>query len=120
MTSVGWNGYPIMKASKKKDDAWTFIKFLISKEGSSTFAQLGGTIVPARKSIANSQSFLEDAPKGTEYLYQALSYATPIPSPDKGAAIQKAIEDGWKQVLTGNAAPADALGKAQTALEGLV
>ncbi|MER7251014.1 sugar ABC transporter substrate-binding protein [Kribbella sp. NPDC000426] len=117
---VGWNGYPILKASKKKDDAWTFIKFLISKEGSSFFAQLGGTIVPARKSVANSQSFLEDAPKGTEYLYQALSYATPIPSPDKGAAVQKAIEDGWKQVLTGNAAPADALGKAQTALEGLV
>ena len=117
---VGWNGYPIMKASKKKDDAWTFIKFLISKEGSSFFAQLGGTIVPARKSIANSQSFLTDAPKGTEYLYQALSYATPIPSPDKGAAVQKAVEDGWKQVLTGNAAPADALGKAQTALEGLV
>ncbi|HEY3560001.1 MAG TPA: extracellular solute-binding protein, partial [Kribbella sp.] len=117
---VGWNGYPILKASKKKDDAWTFIKFLISKEGSSTFAQLGGTIVPARKSIANSQSFLTDAPKGTEYLYQALSYATPIPSPDKGASIQKAIEDGWKQVLTGNAAPADALGKAQTTLEGLV
>jgi multiple sugar transport system substrate-binding protein len=34
--------------------------------------------------------------------------------------VQKAIEDGWKQVLTGNAQPADALGKAQTALEGLV
>lgn len=117
---VGWNGYPIMKASKKKDDAWTFIKFLISKEGSSFFAQLGGTIVPARKSIANSESFLKDAPKGTESLYQALSYATPIPSPDKGAAIQKAIEDGWRQVLTGNAQPADALGKAQQALEGLV
>ncbi|GAB3818261.1 ABC transporter substrate-binding protein [Kribbella italica] len=117
---VGWNGYPIMKASKKKDDAWTFVKFLISAEGSSFFAQLGGTIVPARKSIANSKSFLDNAPKGTESLYQALSYATPIPSPDKGTAVQKAIEDGWKQVLTGNASPADALGKAQTALEGLV
>jgi multiple sugar transport system substrate-binding protein len=117
---VGWNGYPIMKGSKKKDDAWTFIKFLISKEGSSYFAQLGGTIVPARKSVASSKEFLTDAPKGTESLYQALSYATPIPSPDKGAAVQKVIEDGWKQVLTGNAAPADALNKAQQQLEGLV
>jgi multiple sugar transport system substrate-binding protein len=117
---VGWNGYPIMKASEKKDDAWTFIKFLISKEGSSYFAQLGGTIVPERKSVASSPEFLNDSPKGTEYLYQALSYATPIPSPDKGAAIQKVIEDSWQQIMTGSASPADGLGKAQQQLQELI
>lgn len=117
---VGWNGYPILKASKHKDDAWTFIKFLISKEGSSFFAKLGGTIVPARKSVASSQSFLADSPTGTPNLYKALSYASPIPAPDRGAEIQKAIENAWQQVLAGNTPPDKALSTAQTTLKTLV
>jgi multiple sugar transport system substrate-binding protein len=117
---VGWNGYPILKASKNKDAAWTFIKFLISKEGSSFFAQLGGTITPARKSVASSQAYLANSPKGTELLYKNLSYATPVPAPDQGAVIQKTIEDTWKQVLTGNSPTTQALAAAQKKLTGLV
>jgi multiple sugar transport system substrate-binding protein len=117
---VGWNGYPIMNSSKNKEAAWTFVKFLISKEGSSYFAGLGGTIVPARKSVASSQQYLENSPKGIDELYKALSYATPIPSPDKGAVIQKAIEDTFKQIYVGNAQPSTALTSLQTTLQGLV
>jgi multiple sugar transport system substrate-binding protein len=117
---VGWNGYPILKASQHKDDAWTFIKFLISKEGTSFFAKLGGTIVPARKSVAASQDYLADSPAGTPLLYDALSYATPVPSPDKGAEVQKTIEDAWQQVLAGNTPPPSALGQAQQKLQTLV
>jgi multiple sugar transport system substrate-binding protein len=117
---VGWNGYPILKASKNKEACWTFIKFLISKEGTSFFANLGGTIVPARRSVASSQAFLANSPKGTEYLYDALSYATPIPAPDKGAAIQQVIEDTWRQMLTGNTPIAQGTTQAQGKLQGLV
>lgn len=117
---VGWNGYPILKASKNKDAAWTFIKFLVSKEGSSFFAQLGGTIVPARRSVAQSQGYLANSPSGTPELYRALSYATPIPSPDKGAVVQKAIEDSFKQIYVGNGAPAPTLKSLQSTLQGLV
>ena len=98
---VGWNAYPIMKGTKNKEAAWTFLKFLASKEASVYFAEQGGTIVPARKSIANSDSFLANAPEGSIKLYEALDYATPIPSPDKGNVIQTAIEDAFTQILTG-------------------
>ncbi|MGA8117796.1 MAG: sugar ABC transporter substrate-binding protein [Actinocatenispora sp.] len=117
---VGWNGYPILKASTKKKDAWTFVKFLISKEGSAYFAELGGTIVPARRSVATSDDFLNDSPTGTDQLYKALDYGTPIPSPNQGASIQKAIEDTWQQILVGNAKAPAAMRKAQAKLAGLV
>lgn len=117
---IGWNGYPIMKSSKHKDDAWTFIKFLVSEEGVRYFANIGGTIVPARKSVAESDAYLENSPPGTEFLYEALSYGTPIPAPDKGAQIQQVIEDTWKQILVGNITAEKGLGKAQRKLEGLV
>ena len=45
--------------------------------------------------------------QGSDKLYAALSYATPIPSPDKGAEVQKAIEEAGRRCITGNAAPAE-------------
>jgi multiple sugar transport system substrate-binding protein len=108
---IGWNAYPIMKGTKNKEAAWAFVKFIASKEASEYFAQQGGTIVPPRRSVANSDAFLANAPVGSEKLYAALDYSTPIPSPDKGNVVQKAIEDAWKQILSGNAKPEDALGK---------
>lgn len=99
---IGWNGYPILKSSQNKEAAWAFVKFITSKDASSFFAQQGGTIVPPRKSVAMSDAFLANAPAGSDKLYAALDYATPIPSPDKGNIIQKDIEDTWAQMLAGN------------------
>ncbi len=99
---VGWNGYPIMKASQNKEAAWAFVKFITSKEASVFFEQNGGTVVPPRKSVASSPAFLANAPAGSDKLYAALDYSTPIPSPDKGNIVQKDIEDTWSQMLAGN------------------
>jgi multiple sugar transport system substrate-binding protein len=102
---VGWGAYPIMKGTKNKEAAWTFLKFLTSKDASVYFAEQGGTIVPARKSVANSDSYLSNAPAGSLKLYDALDYATPIPSPDKGNVVQSAIQDAFLQILTGAIEP---------------
>jgi multiple sugar transport system substrate-binding protein len=110
---VGWGFTPIMKSSKNKEAAWTFVKFLISKEGSAFFAGLGGTIVPARRSVAQSAQYLENSPTGTEQLYDALDYATVIPAPPKGNLIQRDIEDTWGQILAGNVAPDAGMKKMQ-------
>lgn len=106
---VGWNGYAIMKGTEQKEAAWAWVKFAASKQASEYFATQGGTIVPGRRSVANSEAFLSDAPEGSFKLYEALDYATPIPSPDKGSIVQKDIEDAFKQILTGNVAPDEAL-----------
>ena len=117
---VGWNGYPIMKESENKDAAWTFIKFLISEGGSSFYAELGGQAGPARRSVAESESYLANSPVGTEILYDALTYATPIPSPDRGAEVQIVIEDAWQQILVGNTSPEEGAAAAQAALVPLL
>ncbi len=100
---VGWDAWDITKESQNKDDAWTFIKFLMSVEGSAFFAETGGTIVPARRSVATSDSFLGGAPEGSIKLVEALDTATPVPSPDRGPEIQDVVEEGWLQVISGYA-----------------
>lgn len=100
---VGWDAWDITKESQNKDDAWTFIKFLMSVEGSAFFAETGGTIVPARRSVATSDSFLGGAPEGSIKLVEALDTATPVPSPDRGPEIQDIVEEGWLQVISGYA-----------------
>jgi multiple sugar transport system substrate-binding protein len=101
-TPIGWDAFPILSASQDKKDAWSFIKYLTTKEAGEAFAKVGGTNIPARKSIALSNSFLDGAPKGTELLYEAATYATPVPSPDRGAESQKAVEQTWLKILTGS------------------
>jgi multiple sugar transport system substrate-binding protein len=106
---VGWNAYPIMKGTKNKEAAWAFVKFITSKEASEYFATQGGTIVPPRKSVAESDAFLSNAPAGSEKLYAALDYATPIPSPDKGNLVQADIEAAYLDIMNGNVSPEEGL-----------
>lgn len=117
---IGWDGWPITKASKNKDQAWTFLKWIMSKEASEFYATIGGTNVPALTSVATSQAFLKDAPKGSELLAKAITYGTPIPSPDRGAEIQTAITQGWQAAITGTKPVKEALEAANKTLTGLV
>jgi multiple sugar transport system substrate-binding protein len=98
---VGWTLYPMFRASKSKEAGWALIKFISSEAVNEIFAK-GGPALPIRKSIALSQEVLSQGPKGTERLYEALDYATPIPSPSSLALIQPDIEDTWSQILLGN------------------
>ncbi|MFE6734760.1 ABC transporter substrate-binding protein [Microbacterium sp. NPDC057650] len=117
---VGWDAWNITKNSQNKDAAWTFIKFLMSKEAGTYFAQIGGTIVPARTSVANSAAFTDNAPEGTVRLSEAMEFATPIPSIDQGAEAQKTIEEAWGTIIAGQGAAQKTLDAAQTKLEKLV
>lgn len=106
---IGWDTFPILSASKNKDAAWTFIKYLTTKASGEDFAKVGGSNIPARKSIATSNTFLDGAPKGSALLFAAAAYATPVPSPNRGAESQTAVEATWLQILTGNVTAAKGL-----------
>jgi multiple sugar transport system substrate-binding protein len=106
---VGWDGHPIMQASENKDAAWEFVKFLASTDAQSIEVGQGGPTVPPRRSLAQSDAFLKDAPEGMIKLYDALDYATPIPSPDAGNIIEQDIIDTFTQILAGNQEPEEAL-----------
>lgn len=116
---VGWDAWNITKKSENKDAAWTFIKFLMSKEAGSYFAEVGGTIVPARVSVANSAAFTDNAPEGTVRLSEAMDWATPIPSINQGAQAQKTIEEAWGTIIAGQGDAQKTLDAAQEELEKL-
>jgi multiple sugar transport system substrate-binding protein len=117
---VGWDAWPILKGSKNKDAAWTLIRYLISEDFGDTITTGGGAAVPARISDATGDAFLENAPENTPLLYELLSIATPIPSPDRGAECQAAIEEAWLQGVSGTKQPAQALADATAKLNGLL
>lgn len=117
---IGWDGWPIMKASKNKDAAWTFLKWLMSKEAGVFYAKIGGTNIPARNSVAESEPFLTNAPKGTEHLAEAIAHGTPIPSPSRGAEMQVAITQAWQAAITGTKPVREALEAANKKLSGLL
>lgn len=115
---VGWNAYPIMKGTKNKEAAWAFVKFITSKQASEYFATQGGTIVPPRKSVAESDAFLSNAPAGSEKLYAALEYSKPIPSPDKGNLVQTDIEEIFTEIMSGDTDPAEGLNDLNEKIQG--
>ncbi|RNI20297.1 ABC transporter substrate-binding protein [Flexivirga caeni] len=117
---VGWDGWPIMKASKKKDMAWTFLKWMMSKDAGEFYATIGGTNVPALTAVAESSAFTNNAPKGSTLLAKAVSYGTPIPSPAKGAQVQTAVTTAWQAALTGTSSVKAALDKANAQIQALL
>lgn len=119
-TPVGWDAWNITERSQNKEAAWKFIKFMMSKEGSEFFASEGGTIVPARLSVANSDYFLKNAPEHSERLAEALSWATAIPSIARGAEAQKEMEEAWLTIISGQGDAAEILQQTQATLENLL
>ena len=117
---VGWDAWNIAKNSKNQEAAWTFIKFLMSKDAGEYFATIGGTIVPARESVAKSSAFTANAPEGSISLSEAMSYAKPIPTITRGAEAQKVIEEAWLTIISGQGDAKATLDAAQTKLESLV
>jgi multiple sugar transport system substrate-binding protein len=117
---IGWDAWPIMKSSKNPDAAWTFLRWLTTVDAGVYYAEVGGTNIPARNSIANSESFLANAPVGSELMSAAVAFATPIPSPDDLPGAEAAIADGWTAAITGQQPAQEALDEANEALQAVL
>ena len=63
---------------------------------------------------------IADAPAGSELLAAAISYATPIPSPDNLPEVETAVNDGWQAAIVGNAPAQDALDEANETIQSLL
>lgn len=98
---IGWDTFPILASSQNTDAAWEFVKFTTSKKYASVTAAAGGNNIPARRSVAESDAFLDGAPKGTNLLYEAVKYATAVPSPARGDLTQNAVESAWASIASG-------------------
>jgi multiple sugar transport system substrate-binding protein len=102
-TSVGWNAYPIIKNSQNKEAAWAFLKYLASKQAVTNLAATGQSC-PGRKSVFFSDTLKQACPEpGIEELWNAVDYATPVPSPDQSDAINAAIIKTLTQLYSSDA-----------------
>ncbi|HUX38371.1 MAG TPA: sugar ABC transporter substrate-binding protein [Rectinemataceae bacterium] len=74
-TSVNSAGFVMAKNCKNPEAGWKWISFVLSEEGQTKLASLNFA-VPARKSVAQSQAFLENPAKVDNKLFiDALAYA---------------------------------------------
>jgi multiple sugar transport system substrate-binding protein len=76
VTSVNCAGFVMAKNAAHPDEAWQFLKYVVSPEGQTQLAQLGLSI-PVLKSIATSSVYLDQtSPKINQQVFvDALSYA---------------------------------------------
>jgi len=74
------SGWAMSKKSKNKRAAWRLILFLSSERMSKNFTK-GGLIIPARKSIANSDYFLQknQKPQNSKVFLTAIEQGKPTP-----------------------------------------
>lgn len=119
-TPIGWDGWAIFKASENKEAAWTFLKWLMTVEASEYYAEQGGTNVPVREDVAASDSFLNNAPEGTELIATGIEFATPVPSPDQQALVDAEVNKGWEAAILGNQPVQEALTAANEAMQELL
>ncbi len=73
------SGWAVSKNSKHKDAAIKLVQYLSSKESSEKFTQ-SGLIVPARKDVANSSSFLDNQkPLNAQVFLSVIENSEPTP-----------------------------------------
>jgi multiple sugar transport system substrate-binding protein len=85
VTEFGVGGFPILKATKKVDAAWSWVRFLTNPEPLQYQTSLGSSI-PSRRSIANDPKWMAQLPpKNWKLYYDSIDAPTanarPVPSP---------------------------------------
>jgi multiple sugar transport system substrate-binding protein len=79
-TLVNSAGIVIGAGTAHPDEAWKFVRYVVSPEGQSVLASLGFAI-PVTASVATGPAYLEQTSKGDHKLFvDALEYAHPKPS----------------------------------------
>ena len=79
-TLVNSAGIVIGAQTAHPDEAWKFVRYVVSAEGQSVLASLGFAI-PVAESVATGPVYLEQTSKGDHKLFvDALAYAHPKPS----------------------------------------
>jgi ABC-type glycerol-3-phosphate transport system substrate-binding protein len=118
----GAAGYMILKTSKRKDQAWEWIKFNTSKQAMQLALPVPAT-TPTRRSMVNAAFYAKTGPQHWQVFYDTLDkFPTtgPIPAPPQQAAVETALIKNVTQAVTGD--PRKALGKLhgdlKTALKG--
>lgn len=108
-TLVNSAGIVIGSGTKHPDEAWKFVKFVVSEQGQSLLTSLGFAI-PVQKAVASGDVYLKQASKGDHKLFvDALDYARPKPSFRGYEEWAAAVGDNLGPVWNGEAGLNEAL-----------
>lgn len=110
------------KSSKHPDEAWKLLMAASGKDGQSEMTKLG-LLLPSRKSVTQSDTFLKSSPPNTasnQVYIDELEFARLLPMHKNYTEMQKAMDDQMDLVLNGKATPQDALKTAQAAITDLL
>jgi multiple sugar transport system substrate-binding protein len=100
----GAAGYVILKTSKRKDQAWEWIKFNARKEAMRLAIPTPVT-TPTRRSMVNEAFYSKTGPRHWQVFYDTLDrFPTtgPIPAPPQQAAVESALIKNVTAAVTGN------------------
>jgi multiple sugar transport system substrate-binding protein len=106
----GAAGYMILKTSKRKDQAWEWIKFNSRTEAMQLALPVPAT-TPTRRSMVDAAFYAKTGPKHWQVFYDTLDkFPTtgPIPAPPQQAAVETALIKNVTEAVTGD--PKKALG----------
>lgn len=102
-TSVNSAGFVIAKATKHPDEAWKFLKFVLSPDGQKRLAELGFAC-PVLRSVAESPAFLDQAVKINHRVFlDSLQFARMKPVFKGYEEWSAAVGDGLAPVWAGEA-----------------
>lgn len=100
--------FGISAASKNPQQAWNLLKYINAKEGQTLLAQLG-TLLPSRKSLAQSDVFTSIVPPKSNRVYlDELQYAKLLPMHPRYPEMESAIGKQMDLVFAGQKKAADA------------
>lgn len=107
-TVLGGGGHAISAASRNKEAAWTFLKWLNSPEIITYWTRIGDSS-PSRSSVAMSDEILALPPANGVLYYEALDYATPVPAPPSYPDIERIFQDTLHRVWFGEISSQEAV-----------
>jgi len=94
---VGVGANPIYKGTPHVEEAWTFVKYLTTKELQSYITGLGSSI-PSRRSIAYNAKAMTP-PHNYKIYYDSLSATRPIPAPPQFNEMETALDTVYSKML---------------------
>jgi ABC-type glycerol-3-phosphate transport system substrate-binding protein len=117
----GPNATGIATIAKRRDDSYVLARFLGGAEAAPAYIG-GGATIPVRKSLANSEHFKKGMLpfEKIEVHNDSAASVRPWRIPGKAPEIVRAFTAQWERILTGQAAPRDAMKAAKAQMDELL
>lgn len=101
--------FAVSAATEHPEEAWKLLSYVVGQEGQTQMTELG-LLLPSRKSVAESDVFLQSTPPESNQIFlDELEFAKPLPMTPKYPEIEKILNDNTDLVLNGEQSAADAL-----------